>query len=381
MGVSQGFMADLREQAAAGRRPGPMDDSQQNRPAAVAGSQPVADHSTAGAGAPVPAAKKSDLPARLLTAVALVPVLIFAIIKGGGIWTLLIAAIVVAASWEFFNFMEAKGLRGAKWIGLTGSVGLVLGASFSNEYFSTLILTVILLAAFIRQLGTRDISTAITGPAVTLFGVTYVGWLSSHLVWLRNIGVEVQAKYFVHDPSLPQAMPEFRDVGMYYLFMGVAATFLADTGGYFFGKAFGRHKLAPSISPKKTWEGFVGQIVGAVFGASVCKLVFMTWIYPDLSFGTDFGWVHCAILGILIANVGLVGDLFESMLKRDAQVKDASGLLPGHGGFLDRLDSINFAIPVTYYYVRLYYYWTFSPNPEADLRALGEYLSAYIFGK
>lgn len=366
-------MADLREQTAE-QRPGQLAGLPLNRP-------PETGPAAGGGEAAAAGARKSDLKARVLTAVVLVPVLVFAIIKGGGIWTLLIAAIVVAASWEFFNFMEAKGLRGSKWIGMTGSVALVLGASFSNEYFSILILTVILLIAFTRQLGTREISTAITGPAVTLFGVTYVGWLSSHLVWLRNIGIEVQAKYFVHDPSLPQAMPEFRDVGMYYLFIGVAATFLADTGGYFFGKAFGRHKLAPSISPKKTWEGFAGQIVGAVFGASVCKFVFMTWVYPDFPFGSDFEWMHCAILGVLIANVGLVGDLFESMLKRDAQVKDASGLLPGHGGFLDRLDSINFAIPVTYCYVRLYYYWALSPNPQSDLRAFGEYLTAYIFGK
>ncbi len=344
-------------------------------------SQPGADYPVKRDETADSAKKKSDLKARLMTAAVLLPVLIYSMIRGGAVWTLFVTAVVGAATWEFFNFMEAKGLRGSKRTGMAGSILLTLFASFSNEYFSTLLLTVIMLVVFMRQLWKREITSAITGPAVTLFGVIYVGWLTSHLIWLRNLGTDIQLKYFPPSSGLPYSTPEFANIGMFYLFMGVAATFLADTGGYFFGRAFGKHKLAPSISPKKTWEGFFGQIVGAVLGANGAKIFFATWVFPDAPFKGDFSWIHCTILGVLIAVFGLIGDLFESMLKRDAQVKDASGLLPGHGGFLDRLDSINFAVPITYYYVRLYYYWVFSPSTESDLRRVGDYLVRYVFGK
>ncbi|MCW5829432.1 MAG: phosphatidate cytidylyltransferase [Deltaproteobacteria bacterium] len=343
-------------------------------------SQPGADYPIGRAQLPDAAKKKSDLKARVATAIVLVPVIILGIIKGGAIWTAIVAVVAAAATWEFFNFMDAKGLRGSKGTGMVGSLALVFGASFSNEYFSTLILTVIMLTGFTRQLRKREISAAITGSAVTVFGVIYVGWLTSHLVWLRNIGSELQVKYFANAAGAAHAAPGFADIGMYFLFMGVAATFLADTGGYFFGRAFGRHKLAPSISPKKTWEGFVGQIVGAIAGATAARFVFTTWIFGDAPYSADFPYTHCVILGVLVAVLGLIGDLYESMLKRDAQVKDASGLLPGHGGFLDRLDSINFAIPMTYYYVKLYYYWVFSPRTESDLRDLADYLARYVSG-
>lgn len=325
--------------------------------------------------------KRSDLQARILTAIVLLPVLIFGMVRGGGVWTVLIAAVAGAASWEFFNFMDAKGLRGSKRIGMAGSISLVLSASFSNEYFSTLLLTVLILTVFTRQLGKQDISTAITGPAVTIFGVVYAGWLTSHLVFLRNLGPELQAKYFTQTGEQIHTGEAFAMIGMFFLFMGVAATFLADTGGYFFGRALGKHKLAPSISPKKTWEGFAGQVTGAILGAIGTKVVFMQWVFPEAPFREDFGWVHCVVLGVLVAIFGLIGDLFESMLKRDARIKDASGLLPGHGGFLDRLDSINFSIPITYYYVRLYYYWVFSPGTEKDIRNVGDYLARYLLGR
>ncbi len=377
-GWSHSLMAsDIKEDETAGGPQGPgraphghPADSIDSRPGAAAGRR---------AEEPAPAKKQGDLRARILTAIVAVPILIFGIQSGGIIWTAIVALIVVAGSWEFYHFMEAKGLRGSKGLGTLGCVALAVVSSFSNEYFVTLLLTVLLLAVFTRQLRKPDISTAITGVSVTVFGIVYVGWLTCHLIWIRNLGSELQLKYFSAAAASPQMDPDFLAVGRFYLYLAVACTFLADTGGYFGGRAFGRHKLAPSISPKKTWEGFAGSVVGAVVCALVVRRVFLH-VYAGEPFKADFPYAHCVIVGVLVAVSGLMGDLFESMLKRDAQVKDASGLLPGHGGFLDRLDSINFAVPVTYYYVKLYYYWAFAPRTGSGLRGLGDYLSRYIVG-
>ena len=120
-------------------------------------------------------------------------------------------------------------------------------------------------------------------------------------------------------------------------------TWASDTAAYYVGSSFGTRKLAPRISPGKTIEGSVGGLVGSVMMAVVAKFGFMPWL--DLK--------DCLIIGLLLGSIGQVGDLFESRLKRYAGVKDSGTILPGHGGLLDRLDSLIFTSPVFYYYVIL----------------------------
>jgi phosphatidate cytidylyltransferase len=136
--------------------------------------------------------------------------------------------------------------------------------------------------------------------------------------------------------------------------MAIAATFLADAGAYFTGRALGKKKLAPFISPNKTVEGAIGGVAGGTLGVALSILVFNRWIMPDA--GTGMPLIHSIILGPVLVAASIAGDLFESMMKRDAGIKDSGSIVPGHGGIMDRLDSILFSLPVTYYYLILVVY-------------------------
>ena len=170
----------------------------------------------------------------------------------------------------------------------------------------------------VTYLGRR--SSAMTDPIIILFGSVYIGWMLSHLILLHRM-----------------------ECGIALIFFVFLVTWGADTAAYYVGSVFGTYKFAPRISPGKTIEGAFGGLIGAVMMALVAKIGFMPWL--DV--------VDCVILGVLLGSVGMAGDLFESRLKRHAGVKDSGTILPGHGGLLDRVDSLIFTSPVFYYYVVL----------------------------
>jgi phosphatidate cytidylyltransferase len=144
-------------------------------------------------------------------------------------------------------------------------------------------------------------------------------------------------------PFLIGFLPALRalDEGASWIWIPLVAAWLGDTGGYFAGRAFGKHPMIPLISPKKTWEGFVGGIALAVFGVFIWK-----WFFLDILL-----WWDCVLLGVLGNLAGVTGDLVASMIKRTHGVKDTGKFLPGHGGMLDRIDSVIFSLPVVYGYV------------------------------
>lgn len=162
--------------------------------------------------------------------------------------------------------------------------------------------------------------------AWTLTGALYIGWLLSYLVALR----------------LEPGTADFPNAGRNFVFLALLATFGSDTAAYFIGKAIGKHKLAPSISPGKTWEG----AIAGLFGAVIVSLLFTLSTPLQL----PLNYIHAIVLGAVISVFGQLGDLAESMLKRGTGVKDSGNLMPGHGGLLDRLDSILFAGVVVYLY-------------------------------
>jgi phosphatidate cytidylyltransferase len=193
-------------------------------------------------------------------------------------------------------------------------------------------ITLLAMLVLVDQIRGMDIRTGITGSAVTLFGVFYIGWLLSHAVLLR----------------FPANHSE--EMGLFFVILALAGTFLADAGAYFTGRAYGRRKLSPLISPGKTIEGALGGVVVGTAGVLGTKLVFDWWILPGP--GTQMPFYHCLVLGPVLVLFSISGDLFESMIKRDAGIKDSGNVIPGHGGIMDRLDSLLLAIPVTYYYLR-----------------------------
>ncbi len=157
-------------------------------------------------------------------------------------------------------------------------------------------------------------------------GMLYIGWMLSFLVALR----------------LEPGTVAFPEVGRNFLFLALFATFGSDTAAFFIGKAFGRHKLAPQISPGKTWEGAIAGVAGGI----IISLLFTL----ETSLQLPLSWWQAILLGALVSVFGQVGDLAESLLKRNYGVKDSGSLMPGHGGILDRMDSVLFAGAVVYLY-------------------------------
>lgn len=169
-------------------------------------------------------------------------------------------------------------------------------------------------------LSKQDLSRSLVDISVLIFGTLYIGFALGHLL-------------------LTRALPD----GIFLVFFVILVTWAGDTGAYYAGVSMGRTPLAPRISPNKTVEGLLGGCLLAV----VIALIARTWFIPS------FTIVDAVVLGILLTVAGLIGDLSESMFKRGAGVKDSGGLIPGHGGMLDRLDSLLLTAPTYYYYVTL----------------------------
>jgi len=260
---------------------------------------------------------------RLAVILVAVPLLIWIAVLGGLPFRLLVLAIVVVGLREFHQMTEARGYAPFRTLGLIGGLGLgcymVLGDGGLG-----LPLTLIIVALTCAELLRRDMKHALAHISVTLFGIFYVAWLGTHLVLLREL-----------EPA-GVGIPNF---GLRALAFAVLITWVNDSLAYVVGVSIGRHKLWPRVSPKKSIEGAVGGLVGAAATGGVAAATFLP-IMPI--------WIG-AVLGLTAGVVGQVGDLVESLLKRDAGIKDSAALLPGHGGVLDRFDSLFFVSPLVYY--------------------------------
>jgi phosphatidate cytidylyltransferase len=245
----------------------------------------------------------------------------------------LLAAVVVLltlAEIEFCRLAAQTGSRPELVFGL-GMVWLfLLDAHFGTPLSTFRLLrpgmTLIVLLSLVWQMLHRQ-GSPVTDWALTMAGGLYLGVCGSHLIGMRSL------------------QPD----GRWWTMTAVAAIVAADSGAFFVGKTCGRRKLAPTLSPGKTWEGYVAGIICGSLMAALLAELFRAWV------GHDIGvtGVHGLILGLVIAVIAPLGDLAVSMFKRQARVKDSGMLLPGHGGALDRMDSILWAAVIGYYYVTL----------------------------
>ncbi len=264
---------------------------------------------------------------RLLVVALMVPA--FAVIawRGEGYFVLLVNAIALIATVEFCRMLAAKGLRPHRELVLGAAVVLPWLAYLRDGAFAEIGLVLLVLAILTAQLFRRD-EDALVQIATSVLAVVYVSWLASFLVRLREL-------------PLVGGLPYVR--GFHAVCFALLVTWMADTGAYVIGSLLGRHKLAPHISPAKSVEGAIGGLVFAVASGAVAAY----WLLDGIvSVSTG------ALLGALAAACGLAGDLVESRLKRDARVKDSSTAIPGHGGALDRFDSVLFTTPLLYYVLR-----------------------------
>ncbi|MGD8413878.1 MAG: phosphatidate cytidylyltransferase [Candidatus Latescibacterota bacterium] len=264
---------------------------------------------------------------RVLASVVFIPCFIIITLRGGYHFLALIDIVIFVGLWEFYVMMAAKGLRPYRTIGIVSGLALSWYVYFHAGMYANLFLTVGLLAIMTLELTRRDGKNAIYHVATTLLGVLYVAYLASHLVMLRELPIVAGLDYAM---------------GSSFVFLVFLVTWAGDTGAYIVGSAVGRRPLLPRVSARKTVEGAVGGLVFAVAGAVVASYTFAR--YLDL--------LQAVILGVAAGTIGQLGDLFESLIKRDANVKDTSGLIPGHGGVLDRFDGLLFTAPLLYYYLK-----------------------------
>ncbi len=259
---------------------------------------------------------------RILTALVAVPLLLLAILKGPA-WLFLALALVfaLASYWELSRLASKVGWSlfavGYPLVALS-VIAFYPGFPGLQEAALATFLVVGLAAVFTREPGRETLGSVVA----TVFAVLYAGALLGTVVGLRMTAPD--------------------DRGRLWLIFLLAVVMVGDAGAYFVGRACGRHPLAPVLSPKKTVEGLAGGIAFSVATAILLGRMAVPGIALPIAAG----------LGLSMAILGVVGDLFESLLKRSAQVKDTSSLIPGHGGVLDRIDSLLFAAPFLFLYTK-----------------------------
>ena len=280
-----------------------------------------------------------NLTQRVLTAVVGVPLLYFIFYLGGIPFLILILLLILFGNIELFKLLEAKGIQSERELGIAFSLALGIAAYFGYFYFAV-VFSFAVIITFLLTLRREELSNVIIALSTGLFAIIYIGWFLSHAILLRNID------HYSNLKTYAETVQGLSGAGFFYIFLVVSCTFLNDTGAYFIGRWKGKRKLIPHVSPGKTLEGTIGGIISSAIAAIVANLIFKSPI--------EYHWV--ILFGLVIGIVAVLGDLTESLIKRSAEAKDSGGILPGHGGILDRFDSLIFTFPVSYYMVLLYYW-------------------------
>lgn len=255
---------------------------------------------------------------RIISSIILLSILILTI-SVDWLFGLLVVAFTIIGLYEFFAMLEKKGISIYKYFGIAMGAIIPLSITFRFELtkgWELLFIVLAVLFLIIMQFRRRDSSGVIVAISTTIFGILYIAWFLSFLIKVRY---------------LPGGMGLFLSV----LFM----TKLGDIGAYFTGSKFGKTLLIPRISPKKTIEGAIGGLLFSVLGAFISK--------PFLNMPNT----HLILMGVSLGVLAQLGDLSESLMKRDCQVKDSGSMLPGMGGALDFIDSLLFTGPAFYFYM------------------------------
>lgn len=264
---------------------------------------------------------------RVLVTVILLPIGIAAILLGGWFYALMVAFFLGMAGWEYANLFRAGGLQPARILVVGGVLILALsrqqGDSLENSSWWLGWLTLLAMSYhLLRYESGRDQSASDLG--ITLMGLLYLGWIGGYMISLR-------------------ALPD----GEWWVLLVLPSVWVADSVAYLVGNRFGRHQLTRRLSPKKTWEGYMGGIVGGVLSGILFCWLWVRFGAPSQMFTLERG----ALVGLVMGIFPTLGDLGESMIKRQVGVKDSGNLLPGHGGFFDRIDSWLWAAILGYYLI------------------------------
>lgn len=291
----------------------------------------------------------SELARRVAFGVVAAPIAVAIVLYGGAPLAALLAIASALAAWEFFRMARAAALTPLDDTGIViaGLIPLVIHARYLHLYepdasigaaslLALVTLCVLALAIWLRGVGGKPIG----GVSTTLFGAAYTGGMLSFAYGIRY------HEYAFAPAAIGLGGRAFNLAsGGLLLLIPLLATWASDTGAYAVGRLIGRHKLIPSVSPGKTVEGAFGGLAGSVL---VVWALTHWFLRPGAHL--DFRWrpVGVILFGVIVSVAAQIGDIAESLLKRDAGVKDSSTLIPGHGGVLDRVDSLLFVLPVSY---------------------------------
>lgn len=271
---------------------------------------------------------------RILTSVVGIPLAFVVILwpyRNGLVFAVVMCVVTALGTLEFYGGVRKIGARPIEWAGAIASVLFV--ASMRTYHDATIavlpaVLTGLLVTCLVVEILRRQ-RAPIVNVGATVFGAVYVGWLLSYIVVLRGL------------PGTLNIWGQQVQAGAAFVLYIFLCTWASDTGAYFIGRSYGRTKIAPKLSPNKTVEGCVAAMVSTVLASAL------------------FGWViglpygHALLLGAIFGVVAQLGDLSESAIKREIGIKDFGVMFPGHGGILDRFDSMLFTGPAAYYYITL----------------------------
>ena len=267
---------------------------------------------------------------RVLVSIVLLPIGLTLIYFGGIPFTLFIALLLGLAAWEFCKLFEVGEHRPSRILAVAGTVALTIDRGFNGFENAHWILGIFILVSMIYHLiqYERGRDQSGTDFVITIVGALYLGWIGPYLLSLRNL-------------------PD----GMWWFMIALPSVWAADTGAYFIGSKFGKHKLTPRLSPKKSWEGFIaGVISGPMIGLAFAAIA-LTQVDPE----SGITLLRGAILGLSLAVLTPFGDLGASMIKRQFGVKDSGTIFPGHGGAFDRVDTWIWAAILGYIIITWFY--------------------------
>ena len=258
---------------------------------------------------------------RIITGIILIPLLVLVLMLSAEV---LAGAVVVVSVVGLYEFFKATGLKEKKLLCAVGYVAAV-AIPFLRNYVSPELymplLYVFMFALFIIMLAKHE-TVSVNDAAMVIFGVIYIPYFLTNLLYIRQL-----------------------DYGKILLWLPFVGAFLTDTCAYFSGVFLGRHKLCPKVSPKKTIEGSLGGILGCIIACLLFGLIMEKW------WSVEVDYLRLGVLGLAVSIVSQVGDLTASIIKRKYGIKDYGNLFPGHGGILDRLDSVIMIAPVVYFYL------------------------------
>ena len=250
---------------------------------------------------------------RLAVAAVVLPLLYLYVMRLPAVYFFcLLAAVTLAAQWEFYSMYRVSGLL--KYTGLASGIAVLYASCYAKDRFMTILFASVMMIMVLRLLVKKTPLYSLQDLAAPLTGILYAPGLLAFQAQLRQIGPE-------------------------WIIFLYATVWASDSMAYYIGKGYGKKKLYREVSPNKTVAGAFGSLVGGIIGALFMKLALIPAISP----------AQAMLMGIVIGFISIIGDLIESMFKRDAGVKDSSIIIPGHGGILDKIDGSLFAGPVLYW--------------------------------